>query len=272
MKTAIAGDYLEAQSIINTSSNSSCKLLMPDKTIVDIGPSTLFKIDKYTHNSGADRESDVSIDYGKIRASVTQPVKGRGHFNVRTQSATMGVRGTEFYLKSELNTQPKGSSGSFVPGKTEVLVTHGTVEFAQGSRGSSSARPVALTAGMQLSTTTRAPGSTAPAEVRVSQASPEQLQTTVSETKQQDPTFMQAVKVETDGEKGESRSPSPSTSPSRSGSTMAGLTETLVLAKESFSESPKIAVPGMFSRNFGNENRFQVPSGAPVTVTVKFSQ
>jgi len=104
MKALKAGDSFAEGTIINTGSNGSAKLLMSDKTIMDIGPSTLFKVDEYElkNKDYSNRKVEVSMDYGKVRASVNRKISERGKFRFKTKAATMGVRGTEFIVASDI--------------------------------------------------------------------------------------------------------------------------------------------------------------------------
>src|SRR4051794_37370482 len=43
------GDYVYNEDIINTSSSGRIKVLMKDKTIIDLGPSALFKVDHFNN-------------------------------------------------------------------------------------------------------------------------------------------------------------------------------------------------------------------------------
>lgn len=185
LRPARAGDPLKAGDVVNTSSNGKVKLLMKDKSIVDLGPSALFKVDHFAANGGTDRQVDVSMMYGTMRTAVTQKITGQGRFKVRTPTATMGVRGTEFVVKSEVRnleevrsavqgkvlTPPPAANAPASPGvdgkpatpppvaKTEITVIQGKVEVAKedankdkgGRKPSSSPQVVALTAGMQIS-------------------------------------------------------------------------------------------------------------------------
>src|SRR4051794_3578378 len=45
------GDQVKEGDVINTSSNGKVKLLLEDKTILDLGPSALFKVQKFKSNS-----------------------------------------------------------------------------------------------------------------------------------------------------------------------------------------------------------------------------
>jgi hypothetical protein len=219
MRTAKAGDSVFAQDVINTGSDGRIKVLMKDKSIIDLGPSALFKIDHFKGKNGAaDREVDVSMVYGTMRAAVTQKLEGKGKFKVKTPSATMGVRGTEFVVKSEISDMKDvskllnntsgalppsslaSSQGSDAKASTEVSVLQGKVDVGKkdfnasamsAGRTPASAGVVSLTAGTQISTSlsnaTIAPPKAMDAV---------QMKAIATEAKVVDTTFQKAVIVE----------------------------------------------------------------------------
>src|SRR6185437_15211357 len=117
---------------------------------LDIGASALFNVNRFQVNHGADRKVDLGMMYGTLRASVTKKIDPiRGRFRVHTPSATMGVRGTEFVIKTDVaqirnlgaaaqaadgqggGSVPIAQSASAqapVPPKTEVVVIQGKVD------------------------------------------------------------------------------------------------------------------------------------------------
>ena len=236
LKPLKLGDSVTEGSMINTSSDGSVKLLMRDKTLLDLGPSTLFKIDEYQINTQAkDRQADVSIDYGKMRALVSKKMGNKSKFKVRTRSATMGVRGTEFVVLSNLDSPPnapqsKGSgqnriskqgvtSSDQAPAReqTEIIVKEGRVDVQSSG---SNAKPVALTKGTrakltapqinpvgspltQQGTSRRKLASSpdAPPQIQVEKISVTEANREVSAIKVQDQTFRQMVVIKeaTDG-------------------------------------------------------------------------
>lgn len=179
-----AGDKIVEGSIINTGSTGSAKLLMTDKTIVDLGPSSLFKINEYQLNKGGDRKVDVALDYGQIRASVNQPVNDKGKFTIRTKAATMGVRGTEFVVAAAI---PPRAGEAAPPQQTQVTVIKGRVDVSDIR--TPNLPPVQVRSGMQLLKGV----DSAP---KLTQLDPKQIQAVKAEAFQKDMTFIQAVAIE----------------------------------------------------------------------------
>lgn len=201
------GDTVQAGQVINSSSNGSAKILMTDKSIIDIGSSTLFKVDEYLLKKGSDRKVSLSIDYGKVRTSVNQPVGEKGQYRFRTKTATMGVRGTEFIVQSEI-ANPSGAGAQAV--KNEITVVSGTVSFTSPEvpRG----QTMSLTTGSQLVVGSTNPADANKAEApQVKQLSKQELQTAASDAKVTDKTFVQAVAIDKKSE-GNAPPPPPSVS------------------------------------------------------------
>jgi len=135
LKPAKAGDSVYAGDVVNTPSNGKIKILMKDKSIIDLGSSALFKVEHFSGNSGSDRQADVSMMYGTMRAAITQKITGKGRFNVRTPAATMGVRGTEFVVKSEVRNMNEIRHVVMNPGKPLPVLPAIAAGFGKGALG-----------------------------------------------------------------------------------------------------------------------------------------
>lgn len=202
MTKAKVGDEIAEGSVINTDSSGSVKLLLTDKSIIDLGPSTLFKVDEYTLKNGADRKVGLTMDYGKIRASVNSKVSPMGKYGVRAKSVTMGVRGTEFVVLSDLGSfvSNGGTVAKNEPApQTAITVVHGKVEVKDEKAPAS--KPVEATAGTQVKVADapkedRGPASEKASAPEVTKLSAEEVQQVKAEAKQQDKTFVQAVAVD----------------------------------------------------------------------------
>src|SRR4051812_21941295 len=151
------GDDVDGGTVINTDSVGAVKLLLNDKSIIDLGPSTLFKVNHFKTPEGlADRDVSMTMAYGKVRASVNTPVSAKGKYQIRTRSVTMGVRGTEFVVMSDLAafTAPTLAPEAGKPDapatlQTQVTVVHGKV-VVEDDKAPKEQKPVALLAGDQL--------------------------------------------------------------------------------------------------------------------------
>ncbi len=219
-KQLVPGDLVKEGDVINTSSDGKAKLMLEDKTILDLGPSALFKVLKFNPNHGGDRQVSVSMEYGTVRASVSKPLVRGGKFQIHTRSATMGVRGTEFIVQSSMGSlasmgksagggKESGAAKSSAP-ETKVTVVQGKVEVAQapsatkgadsrkpaGESPKGSSAPVMLTAGTQLVASANAPASK---PVTISAA---EMKSVTTATKIQDNTFTKAVSLDMKSDNG----------------------------------------------------------------------
>ena len=103
------GSPVFAGSKILTHENTTVRILLSDKIAMQLGPNTEITI---THP--AVRDTRVSLKNGSLMSSVHH-LGVRPRFEVRTRTASMGVRGTTFFV-SESPAKP-----------TFVCICHGTV-------------------------------------------------------------------------------------------------------------------------------------------------
>jgi hypothetical protein len=252
------GDVVRAGDVVNTRSDATVKLIMLDKSIVDLGASTLFKVDEWVTKNVSDRSVALSLGYGKMRASVSTPVGPKGKFTIKTKAATMGVRGTEFLISSDMGGQKGGNSVT-----TQVTVVHGLVEVLDKAGGG---KPIEVNGGKQLTTNAlligdnvqrSGAGSPPPKVVDVS---PKEMQVLIADVKVQDQTFKQAVIIDT----GNKNQPSFGTST---------LTAILGNAPVFTGTGPKpgdFGLPGTFVPGINQLPTNILPPGVPVTLAVTF--
>jgi hypothetical protein len=270
-RTLKPGDEIFSGDVLNTSNDGSLKILFSDQTIIDLGPSSLFKVDDYRLKSGSDRQVDLSVAYGRIRASVNQKVGDRGSFRVRTKTATMGVRGTEFLVLSDLSVFAPPSRADLVsasavaaepkapPSKTQIVVLEGTVEVAaKSTAGGQPSSSVTLTEGKALTT------SSSEAPVKIQTLSNTEITQAVKETKVADNTFKQAVVIDrsTDS-KGSSGT-----------QTLAALSGSFQLPAGFAPKPGDLGLPGTFGADVGfnqGYNPGQLIGAVPVRVIFTFA-
>lgn len=195
-----AGDKLYKGSIVNTGSNGAVKLLMTDRTILDLGPSSLFKMNDYQLTKGqtGDRKVDVSLDYGTVRASVNEKLTtNKAKFTIRTKAATMGVRGTEFVVNAPIPARDAKGNASEPP-KMSLTVMHGKVDVADPNAGAN-AKPIPVTPGLQYAKSGSGSG-------QVAQLGTQDVAKIKGDAFQKDMTFMQAVSFDPSTSKSNSES------------------------------------------------------------------
>jgi len=132
------GDPIFPKDVISTEKNSAVKVLMTDRSIIDVTEQTVFRVDGYELKNVHDRKVDLSVDFGRIRSSVNKKLNQKGSFLIRTKSSVLAVRGTEFVVAS------KEIDGKM---KDEITVFEGKVDVASHL----ATHPVSLLPGSQLS-------------------------------------------------------------------------------------------------------------------------
>ena len=92
-----SGIALEVKDKIVTSSQSRVQVILKDNTVVTIGPNSSFVFDAYTFGTKDNSQVAMHIDRGFFR-SVTGKIGKLApeRFKVKTVSATIGIRGTDF--------------------------------------------------------------------------------------------------------------------------------------------------------------------------------
>lgn len=119
------GDALVVGDVVRAEEESGAKLLLADKSVIDVSASSSLRIESFVPNSGADREVMLSVEKGKVRASIKKKLEGRGKFLLRTPASVLAVRGTELLIDV---------SGSGSQSTESVVVKEGNVvaELAGG--------------------------------------------------------------------------------------------------------------------------------------------
>jgi hypothetical protein len=98
---ARVGMGLRASDVIVTGADGSAGVTFTDNSLVSVGPNTVFAIDKYSFDSTTHAgEFEGNLKQGKLAAVSGKMVRQSPEsMKVRTPSAIMGVRGTEFLVQ-----------------------------------------------------------------------------------------------------------------------------------------------------------------------------
>lgn len=104
---------------IDTGADGSVELLLPDESVVRIGPESRVVVREAGYVEVTKRSSNVlTLLYGKVRAVVAPLLNTDSQFLIETENTTVGVRGTDFIV-----------SHNKAAGETDVLCSEGTVEL-----------------------------------------------------------------------------------------------------------------------------------------------
>ena len=98
---APVGASVQASDVITTGADGSAGITFTDNSLVSVGPNTVFAIDKYRFDSTTHAgEFEGSLKKGRLAAISGKMVKALPEsMRIRTPSAIMGVRGTEFVVQ-----------------------------------------------------------------------------------------------------------------------------------------------------------------------------
>jgi len=246
-RTLKPGEKIYQFDVINTGSESAVKILFNDQSIIDLGASTLFKVEEYRNRGKPeDRKVQLNLAYGRIRAAINQKVGKEGKFKLKTHAATMGVRGTEFYVNTgSVELSPSGGNPKLENNAavTELVVTEGEVEAIKVGPLEKHSKPYSVSPGEKLTVITDFPKEKgqgaeeikAPVLEKITST---ELQSVVSATKVVDQTFSQSIKI--DG------LPKSDTSPGAENLGAQGA-ETLAAIKDAILNQPELRDPGASS-------------------------
>jgi hypothetical protein len=98
---APVGTALQASDVIVTGADGSAGVTFSDNSLVSVGPNSVFAIAKYSFDSTTHAgEFEGSLRKGRLAAISGKMVKQSPEsMKIRTPSAIMGVRGTEFLVQ-----------------------------------------------------------------------------------------------------------------------------------------------------------------------------
>jgi len=98
---AEVGTPVQVSDVLRTGPDGSAGITFSDNSLLSIGPSTVFEIDKYQFDSTTHAgEFQGSLKQGRLAGISGKIVKQSPEsMKVRTPSAVMGVRGTEFVVQ-----------------------------------------------------------------------------------------------------------------------------------------------------------------------------
>ena len=126
------GVEVHSGDVIVTTMSGRTKLSMIDNSVVYVGRQSRITIDRYDMKEGSLFSGSFDMLWGKVRFLVTKLNSSRANFSVRTKTATIGVRGTQFAILVDppsvipkLSIKVPDSIASNVP--TTVMLFEGAV-------------------------------------------------------------------------------------------------------------------------------------------------
>lgn len=127
-----SADKILAGATILTGNDSAVELLLQDDSILKLGANSKIELPAAGSDS---QQMSIRLDQGVTKAIVKKQVGGKRSFAIKTQSTTMGVRGTEFIVEALASGKPMQEvSAASKPVLTEeVMVIRGSVEVSDNS-------------------------------------------------------------------------------------------------------------------------------------------
>jgi hypothetical protein len=100
---ATVGTGLQTADVVVTGADGSAGITFTDNSLVSVGPNSVFSIDKYSFDTTTHAgEFEGNLKQGRLAAVSGKMVKqSPDSMKIRTPSAIMGVRGTEFVVQVE---------------------------------------------------------------------------------------------------------------------------------------------------------------------------
>ena len=98
---ATVGAGVQASDVIVTGADGAAGITFTDNSLVSVGPNSVFAIDKYSFDTTTHQgEFEGNLKQGRLAAISGKMVKQSPEsMKIRTPSAIMGVRGTEFVVQ-----------------------------------------------------------------------------------------------------------------------------------------------------------------------------
>jgi hypothetical protein len=98
---AKVGSAVQTSDVVVTGADGSAGITFTDNSLVSVGPNSVFAIEKYTFDSTTHSgQFEGNLRQGRLAAVSGKMVKQSPEsMKIRTPSAIMGVRGTEFVVQ-----------------------------------------------------------------------------------------------------------------------------------------------------------------------------
>jgi hypothetical protein len=110
--TAILNTAVSMGDVVATGPVSKAKVLFVDDTVLNLGPKTSVRLDEKVYDPGEkERVSKVRVLWGTIRAIVHKGLGGGKEFEVETDTAVIGVKGTHFIVDADASPSFDGRDG-----------------------------------------------------------------------------------------------------------------------------------------------------------------
>jgi ferric-dicitrate binding protein FerR (iron transport regulator) len=94
-------DSIKSGCEVSTGENSRLELALPDSSIVRFAENTKFQLLQADVDEAGSRDVKISVGMGKVWSNVRKALGGKGGFQVSSENAVAGVRGTIYRMDVE---------------------------------------------------------------------------------------------------------------------------------------------------------------------------
>jgi hypothetical protein len=149
-QTAKIKEELDWNDLLKTEKTGRVRAGLKDGSILSVGSDSELRIVQHDNVS---QQTELEMDFGKVRSQVTRVTKAGGKFEMKTPNAVIGVIGTDFYTSFE------GNKTTVICYKGQVTVTPVGNAVATSNSGTSASTSNAITvsAGQMVGITSDVP-------------------------------------------------------------------------------------------------------------------
>lgn len=120
-RTLKQGSKVLAGEMVQTGPKSFVKIQLVDDSVITLGPDTKMEIKEFAYKNKDERSVELDLVKGQIRGEIKRKVRDSHHFRIKTNHASMGVRGTEILTNVHMNQNFQTvSQFALLSGKVEV--------------------------------------------------------------------------------------------------------------------------------------------------------
>ena len=99
-QTAKVKEELNWNDLLKTEKTGRVRAGLKDGSILSVGSDSELRI---VQHDAVSQQTELEMDFGKVRSQVTKVTKASGKFEMKTPNAVIGVIGTDFYTSFEAN-------------------------------------------------------------------------------------------------------------------------------------------------------------------------
>ena len=146
-QTAKVKEELNWNDLLKTEKTGRVRAGLKDGSILSVGSDSELRI---VQHDTVSQQTELEMDFGKVRSQVTKVTKAGGKFEMKTPNAVIGVIGTDFYTSFE------GNKTTVICYNGQVTVTPVGNAVAAGVAGSTSSA-ITVSAGQMVVVTSDVP-------------------------------------------------------------------------------------------------------------------